>query len=165
RLEQPDRLIFDFDPGEGVAWAAVIEAAREVRGRLSDLGLQSFVKTSGGKGLHVVLPVEPTVGWDDAKAFTAGGAEAMARDRPDRYVATRAKRVRAGRMLVDYLRNGRGATAVAPYSTRGCPQASVSTPLAWDELAEGLRANHFTVDNLRPRLAFLKEDPWDGFFT
>jgi len=80
-------------------------------------------------------------------------------------VATMAKRLRTGRILVDYLRNGRGATAVAPYSTRGFPQASVSTPLAWDELAEGLRANHFTVDNLRHRLAFLKEDPWDGFFT
>jgi len=112
-----------------------------------------------------VVPVEPVVGWDDAKAFTASFAETLARERPDRYVATMAKRVRHGRILIDYFRNHRGATAVAAYSTRGRPQATVSTPLAWDELSESLKSDHFTVGNLRHRLAFLKDDPWPGFFT
>ncbi len=164
-LESPDRLIFDLDPGEDVAWSAVIEAAFDVRSRLQADGLESFVKTSGGKGLHVVLPIEPSVGWDEAKRFTQRIAETMARSQPDRYVATMAKKARRGRIFVDYLRNGRGATAVAPYSTRALPLASVSTPLAWDELSEGIRADHFKIDNLRQRLDVLKEDPWPGFFT
>lgn len=164
-MEQPDRLTFDLDPGEGVPWTATIAAAQEIRTRLSDLGLESFVKTSGGKGLHVVLPIEPRLNWDDAKAFTATLAETMAREQPDRYTATIAKRARTGRILIDYFRNGRGATAVAAYSTRNRPEASVSVPLAWEELSPSLRPNHFTVDNLRHRLAFLKDDPWERFFT
>jgi bifunctional non-homologous end joining protein LigD len=160
RLEYPDRLIFDLDPAEDVPWSAVIEAARDVRDRLAALGLVSFVKTSGGKGLHVVVPVEPVTGWDDAKAFTASFAAAMARQSPDRFVATSSKRRRQGRIFVDFLRNERGATAVAAYSTRAHPQATVSTPLDWDELSEGLRSDHFTVGNLRHRLEFLKRDPW-----
>jgi len=164
-LEQPDRLIFDLDPGEGVPWIAVIEAAREVRDRLlSRGGLKSFVKTSGGKGLHVVVPIEPLTSWTEAKSFTASVAHAMAADRPDRYVTTIAKRARSNHIFVDYLRNDRGSTAVAAYSTRGLPQASISTPLEWDELSEGLRSDHFTVANVRHRLAFLKRDPWQGFF-
>jgi bifunctional non-homologous end joining protein LigD len=163
-LERPDRLIFDLDPGEDVPWRAVIAAAREVRGRLEALGLKSFVKTTGGKGLHVVVPIAPGAGWDEAKAFTRSVAEAMARDAPDRYVATIAKRARRGRILVDYLRNDRGSTAVAAYSTRSSPVAAVSTPLDWDELSERLRSDHFTVGNLRNRLEFLERDPWQGFF-
>jgi bifunctional non-homologous end joining protein LigD len=165
RLDQPDRLIFDLDPGEDASWSAVIEAARDVRDRLGGLGLKSFVKTSGGKGLHVVVPVEPSTGWEEAKAFTQSFAEGMARERPDRYVAILSKRVRRGRIFIDYLRNGRGATAVAAYSTRALPQASVSTPLDWDELSEGLRSDHFTVANVRHRLGFLRRDPWHDFFT
>jgi bifunctional non-homologous end joining protein LigD len=164
-LEQPDRLIFDLDPGEGVPWSATIAAAREVRSRLADIGLISFIKTTGGKGFHIVVPVEPRTGWDEAKSFTASIASEMAKDHPDKYVATVAKRARQGRILIDYLRNGRGATAVAAYSTRGHPQASVSTPLEWEELSEGLKADHYTVDNIGHRLRFLKRDPWDGFFT
>jgi bifunctional non-homologous end joining protein LigD len=165
RLEEPDRLIFDLDPGEEVPWAAVIEAAKAVRDRLAGLGLASFVKTTGGKGLHVVVPVEPTVDWKRAKGFTASLAEIMAKERPDQFVAVMAKRARRGRIFIDYLRNERGATAVAAYSTRALPRASVSTPLAWDELSEGLRSDHFTIDNVRHRLAFLKDDPWPGFST
>jgi bifunctional non-homologous end joining protein LigD len=164
-LEKPDRLTFDLDPGEDVPWSAVIEAAFAVRARLEDFGLASFVKTSGGKGLHVLLPVEPGASWDDAKRFTQSIAEAMAKAQPERYVATMAKTARRGRIFIDYLRNGRGQTAVAAYSTRALPFASVSTPLAWDELSEGVRPDHFKIGNIRQRLDVLKEEPWPDFFT
>jgi bifunctional non-homologous end joining protein LigD len=163
-LEHPDRLIFDLDPGEDVPWTAVTETARDVRDRLTARGLQSFVKTSGGKGLHVVVPVEPEATWDQVKTFTKTIADAMAKERPDRYVATIAKRARSARIFIDYLRNGRGATAVAAYSTRASPRASVSTPIDWDELSPGLRSDHFTVGNLPHRLSSLKQDPWRGIF-
>jgi len=164
-LENPDRLIFDLDPADDVPWSAVIEAAIEVRRRLEDTGLQSFVKTSGGKGLHVVLPIEPRTSWEDAKKFTQSIAETMAKAQPDRYVAIMSKSARRGRIFIDYIRNGRGATAVAAYSTRALPAASVSTPLAWDELSESIRSDHFRIDNLRQRLDVLKDDPWPEFFT
>ena len=163
-IERPDRLVFDLDPGEDVPWGAVMEGAMEVRAELRKVGLESFVKTSGGKGLHVVVPIKPRAEWDEAKAFTKSIAEKMSRDQPDRYVATMSKRARRGRTFIDYFRNARGATAVAAYSTRARPQAPVSTPLAWEELSEGLRADHFTVGNLRERLDFLRRDPWAGFF-
>jgi bifunctional non-homologous end joining protein LigD len=163
-LERPDRLIFDLDPGEDVTWPEVITAALEVRDRLAGEGLKSFVKTSGGKGLHVVVPIVPRASWDDAKAFTQKFADTMAKAQPDRYLAVMSKRARRGRVFVDYLRNGRGATAVGAYSTRALPGAPISTPLAWDELSEGIRANHFRIDNLLQRLDFLDGDPWEGFF-
>jgi bifunctional non-homologous end joining protein LigD len=163
-LEKPDRLIFDLDPGEDVPWGATIAAAHDVRARLEALGLTSFLKTSGGKGLHVVVPLAPSADWDTAKAFTEGIATQMAKDHPDKYVATLSKRARAGRIFIDYLRNGRGSTAVAAYSTRVQAKATVSTPVAWDEISEGLKADHFTVDNIGHRLRFLKSDPWEGFF-
>lgn len=165
RLDHPDRLIFDLDPGEAVPWSAVIAGAGAVRDRLASRRLKSFVKTSGGKGLHVVVPIEPSASWAQAKAFAASIAEAMAGDQPDRYVATVAKRARRGRIFIDFLRNDRGSTAVAPYSTRALPQASVSTPLEWEELSQGLRSDHFTIGNVRHRLGFLKRDPWQGFFA
>jgi bifunctional non-homologous end joining protein LigD len=164
-VDKPDRLIFDLDPGDGVSWRAVIEAAQAVREKLRGLGLESFVKTTGGKGLHVVVPIVSRVGWKQAKAFTASVAESLVKDRPDRYVATMSKRARQGRIFIDYFRNDRGATAVAAYSTRAHPRATVSTPLAWDELSEGLKSDHFTVGNIRHRLGFLKRDPWAGFFN
>jgi bifunctional non-homologous end joining protein LigD len=164
-LEKPDRLIFDLDPGEDVPWSAVVSAAIEVRDRLNDFGLKSFVKTSGGKGLHVALPIEPTAAWDAAKEFTKSIAEMMAEANPERYVTTMTKKARKGRIFIDYLRNGRGATAVAAYSTRALPEATVSTPLGWDELSEAIRANHFTIDNLRHRFDALKKDPWASVST
>jgi bifunctional non-homologous end joining protein LigD len=155
-------VTLDLDPGDNVPWQQVIDAAREVRTRLADLGLQSFVKTTGGKGLHVVFPLTPKADWDTVKRFAQSIAEQMASDEPRRYTANMAKKVRDGRIFVDYLRNGMGATAVAAYSTRARPGAAVSTPLAWDELGPGIRSNHFTVENLPKRLPFLDRDPWEG---
>ena len=162
RPELPDRVTLDLDPGEDVPWQQVIEGALEARTRLSDLGLQSFVKTTGGKGLHVVFPLTPKADWDAVKGFAQSIAEQMAADQPRLYTANMAKRERGGRIYVDYLRNGMGATAIGAYSTRARPGAAVSTPLAWDELGPGIRANHFTVENLPKRLPFLDRDPWEG---
>jgi len=158
-LEHPDRLIFDLDPGEGVAWPDVVAAARAVRERLRGYGLESFVKTTGGKGLHVVTPLAPKAGWDTALTFTRSLAQAMAADEPERYTTTSVKQERAGRIFIDYLRNNREASAVAPYSTRARPGAPVSTPVSWEELAK-VEPNGFTVVNLNRRLARLKKDPW-----
>src|SRR5262249_57615852 len=127
--------------GEAAAWAPVIGAASGGGRRLAAVGLESFGKTSGGKGLHVVLPIVPEADWDMAKEFTASVATAMARDQPDRYVAIMTKQARRGRIFVDYLRNGRGATAVAAYSTPQLPEATGSTPLAWDAPSESIRAD------------------------
>src|SRR5262249_40892221 len=135
-LEHPDRLIFDLDPGEDVPCSAVIEGALDVRAQLREFGLESFVKTSGGKGLHVGVPIKPIGDWDVEKKFTQSIAEAMGQARPDGYIATMSKAKRRGRIYIDYVRNGGGATAVSAYSTRALPAASVSTPLAWDELSE-----------------------------
>jgi bifunctional non-homologous end joining protein LigD len=127
RLEHADRLVFDLDPGPGVEWKDVIAAAREVRQRLRDLKLESFVKTTGGKGLHVVLPIRPAP-WDDAKDFCRRIAEQMAADSPDRFTATIKKVARKDRIFIDYLRNSREATAIAPYSTRARPARRCPRP-------------------------------------
>jgi bifunctional non-homologous end joining protein LigD len=163
-LERPDMIIMDLDPGDDVAWTAVIAAAGEVRERFRDAGLESFVKTSGGKGLHVVASLEPRAEWDEVKSFTKAIADAMASDAPDRYVATVTKSKRKGKILVDYLRNGRGSTAVAPYSTRARDGAAISMPLAWDELTPAIGPAYFTVQNALPRLAALGSDPWEEFW-
>ncbi len=123
RLEKPDRLIFDLDPDPAVAWPQVVTAAREVRLVLQELGLVSFLKTTGGKGLHLVVPVTPRLEWDEAKDFCRSVANFIVRAAPDRYIATMSKAARKGKIFIDYLRNGRGATAIAPYSTRARPGA------------------------------------------
>ncbi len=164
KLDQPDRIIFDLDPGDGVEWEGVIAGAFEVKERLAAKGLESFVKTTGGKGLHVVSPLTPSADWEKVKNFTREVAEAMAADSPRNYLAVMSKARRKGRIFIDYLRNGRGATAVAAYSTRARTGAAVSVPLTWDELKTGIRANHFTIDNLRQRLSHRKRDAWAGFF-
>ena len=161
-LEKPDWINMDLDPGPGVEWPEVIEAAIEVRDRLAAFGLPSFVKTSGGKGLHVVAPLKPKAGWDVVKAFAKGIADSMAEDDSSRYVATVAKAKRKGKILIDYLRNGRGATAVAPYSTRSRDGAPVSMPLAWDELSPDIGPAYFSVENAIQRLTV--DDPWKDFW-
>ena len=164
-LDKPDMIIMDLDPGEGVEWNTIIEAALEVKQRLEHAGLTAFVKTSGGKGLHVVSPIKPKAEWPEVKAFTKAIADSMAGDEPSRYVATVTKSKRRGKILVDYLRNGRGATAVAAYSTRARPGAAVSAPIDWSELGPGVGAAHFTVDNTPSRLASLTKDPWNRFWA
>jgi len=164
RLEQPDRLIFDLDPDPAVGWEGVVEAARNVRERLERLGLESFLKTTGGKGLHVVVPITRGPDWDDCVLFSRALAEAIEADEPDKYVTTMAKAKRKGKVFLDYLRNARGSTAVAAYSTRARPGAPVSVPIAWEELDEpSLRADAWTVATLGPRLASLKKDPWADY--
>ena len=158
--EEADRLVFDLDPGPGVGWKDLVAAAREVRERLHKLKLESFLKTSGGKGLHVVLPIKPTP-WETAKGFTRAVAEAMAADSPDRYVATTSKSERGHKIFIDYLRNSREATAVAPYSTRARSGAPVSVPIAWSDLGALGNADRYTLRNLPARLERLHGDPWE----
>ena len=162
-IEKPDTLTMDLDPGEGASWEAVIAAALEIRERLTDVGLAAFVKTSGGKGLHVVSPLKADAGWPAVKEFTRSLARSMASDDPGKYVATITKSKRRGKILIDYLRNQRGMTAVAAYSTRARPGAAVSMPLAWDELSPAIGPDYFTVSNAPARLLSLGSDPWEDF--
>jgi bifunctional non-homologous end joining protein LigD len=160
-LEDADRLVFDLDPGPGIGWKDIVAAAREVRERLAALKLKSFLKTTGGKGLHVVLPIRPTP-WDEAKEFCRRLAEAMEADAPDRFTSVLKKSARGNRIFVDYLRNSREATAVAPYSTRAREGAPVSMPIAWEELKSLKSASHYSVLNAKQRLSRLRADPWKG---
>jgi bifunctional non-homologous end joining protein LigD len=162
-IEQPDMIILDLDPGEGVTWDRVVAAARGVRERLARQGLTGFVKTTGGKGLHVVAPVAPKADWEAAHRFTKGIAEAMTADSPDHFIATVSKAERHGKILVDYLRNTRGQTAVAPYSSRARAGAPVSMPLAWEDLGSDTTGGRFTVSNTPASLAKQGADPWAGF--
>ena len=157
--ERADRLVFDLDPGPGTGWKDVIAAARDVRERLEGIKLKTFLKTSGGKGLHVVLPIKPTP-WEEAKAFAKAVAEAMEADELGRYVSTATKAKRNQRIFIDYLRNSRDATAVAPYSTRAREGAPVSVPIDWSELGGLKAANQYTVQNLMQRLSRRRKDPW-----
>jgi len=159
-LEQPDRLVFDLDPAEDVPWPAVIAAARVVRARLEARGLESFVKTTGGKGLHLVVPLMRGPSWDDCVDFSRSLAEELVREAPEAFVAVMSKARRTGRIFIDYLRNQRGSTSVAAYSTRAKAEAPVSTPLSWDELRPNVESTRYTVANLPLRLASLKADPW-----
>ena len=165
RLEQPDMMIFDLDPAPEVEWAAMIKAARLMRERLSNLGLDSFVKTTGGKGLHVVVPLAPKAGWETVKAFSKAVAESIVRENPQGYIATMSREKRRGKIFIDYLRNGRGATSIAAYSTRNRPGAPISTPVAWDELTADLKPDSYDIRNIRERLIRLRDDPWTGYFS
>jgi bifunctional non-homologous end joining protein LigD len=164
KLDCPDRITFDFDPADDVGWDELVEAVHLLKTLLEQLGLESFIKTTGGKGLHVVLPIRPTLSWDAIKSFTKAVAELMVRSFPDRYVATVSKAKRHGKIFVDYLRNGEGATAVAAYSLRARAHAPVATPITWDELGKDIRREHFNVRNVPLRLTSMKKDPWADFF-
>ena len=163
RLEQPDRLTFDLDPDPALPWKKVRDAAHALREQLSELGLHAFVKTTGGKGLHVVVPIAPKHDWDSVKAFAKKVADDLTETAPELYIATMSKAKRKGKIFIDYLRNARTASAVCAYSTRAHPGAPVSVPLHWEELATDVRGDHFNIHNVPQRLARLSKDPWDGY--
>lgn len=162
--EHPDLMVFDLDPSPGVGWQDILVVTRELRERLEALGFTAFVRTTGGKGLHVVVPLRPTTDWEGVKAFAKAVSEQHAADAPSRLTTQLSKAKRRDKIFIDYLRNGRGATAVACYSTRARPGAPVAVPVRWDELQPSLRPDRYSVANLRRRLAVLKEDPWGDFY-
>lgn len=152
RPDRPDRVIFDLDPGEGLGFDDVVVAALKVRDRLEELRMTSFVKTTGGKGLHVVVPLERRNEWKAVKGFAKALSQAMAEAEPERYLTKAAIAERRGKIFIDYLRNDATATAVAPYSTRAREGAPVATPLDWSELKPGLDPRSFNVDTVPKRL-------------
>ena len=159
---RPDRLIFDFDPADDVPWPKLVEAVKMLKTLLEEMGLPAFLKTTGGKGLHVVVPIKRTLSWDQAKAFTKAIADLMVKTFPDRFLATMSKSKRQGKIFVDYLRNAEGSTAIAAYGIRARKNAPVSTPIAWKELAKDVRFDYFNVKTVPARLARMREDPWKG---
>ncbi|MDQ4061473.1 MAG: non-homologous end-joining DNA ligase [Pseudomonadota bacterium] len=160
-LERPDRLVLDLDPAEDVSFAEVRRAAADLRKGLLDLGIDSFALVTGGKGVHVVAPLAPTRDWGAVKPFARAFAERAAAAEPQRFTTALAKSERTGRIFIDYLRNERGGTAIAPYSTRAKPGAPVATPVTWDELARLDRANGFAPEAVAARMQ--GPDPWDGY--
>jgi bifunctional non-homologous end joining protein LigD len=164
-LERPDRMVFDLDPDPSIDFPAVREAARDVRKLLEAANLESFAMVTGGKGIHVVVPLNASQDWDEIKSFARGVATKLAESEPDRFIATMSKAKRKGRIFIDWLRNDRGSTAIAPYSPRAKPQASVATPVSWTELSRVPAANAFTIPSILRRLKQTKSDPWKGYFS
>ena len=162
-IEKPDYIVFDLDPDEGLSWERVVEGTLKVREKLEGLGLRTWLKTTGGKGLHVCVPITRRDDWDEVKAFTKAVVESIVADEPNRYTSKLPKASRKGKIFIDYLRNGRGATSIGAYSTRARPGAPVSTPLFWEELETDVRANTYNVRNLPERLESLAADPWADF--
>jgi bifunctional non-homologous end joining protein LigD len=163
--EHPDTVVFDLDPDPSVAFSEVMVTARELRAIFERVKIESFVKTAGGKGLHVCIPILPELAWEQVKDFSRRVAEAMAHQHPDRYLATATKSKRRGKIFIDYLRNARGATFIAPYSTRAREGAPVAVPLDWDELVPDLRPDQWNVRNLRQRLEDQRVDPFARLAT
>jgi bifunctional non-homologous end joining protein LigD len=163
-IEHPDMLVFDLDPDDSVPWPTLADGARMVRELLRAAGLESFVKTTGGKGLHVVAPIMARNGWEDVHLFCKGVAETVAGQAPDRFVATMPKAKRTDKIYVDYVRNTRGSTSIAPYSTRARDGATVAVPLRWEELSGRDRPEAHTLVTLPERLRQLDKDPWQGYF-
>jgi bifunctional non-homologous end joining protein LigD len=158
--ERPDRITFDLDPGEGLTFKDVVAGAKDVRDFLTKMGLKSFVKTTGGKGLHVQLPIARRYSWPEVKSFARRAAELIAASAPDRYLTRIPKAERKRRIFIDYLRNDPTSTSVAAYSTRARPGAPVSTPLHWDELSPDIDPAKFNVETIPQRLRRLRRNPW-----
>jgi bifunctional non-homologous end joining protein LigD len=161
KLDYPDRLVFDFDPDESLGWDKLTDAITVLRKLLDTLELEAFLKTTGGKGLHVVIPLQPTRTWDEAKTFCGAVAEMLVQAFPDRFTSKLAKARREGRIFVDYLRNAEGATAVAPYSARAKARAPVAMPIDWSAIKDDVRFDYFNVANVPALLGKRKRDPWD----
>jgi bifunctional non-homologous end joining protein LigD len=162
-LERPDLMVLDLDPDPELAWPEVIRAAKQLRERLNALGLASFPRVTGGRGMHVVVPLKPSAEWDAVKAFSLTIAAGLAKDDPDRFTTNMAKSKRIGKVFIDYLRNGRGATAIASYSTRAREGAPVAVPLSWDELRTTMPPDGYDLVSVERRLRRLRADPWREF--
>jgi len=145
-IEKPDRIVFDIDPDEGLDFGDVKSAALDIRDRLADLGLKTFAMVTGGKGIHVIAPIVRRAEWPDVKAFASEFAKQMAEEEPDRFTATLSKKARKGKLFIDYLRNERGSTAIAPYSTRAREGAPVAVPVTWEEVESLTAANGFSLE-------------------
>jgi bifunctional non-homologous end joining protein LigD len=163
--DQPDRLIFDIDPAKGVEWKSVVACARDIRERLQASGLESFVRTSGGKGLHVVAPLRRGAAWSAVKAFCEGIADAMVADAPARYIAEASKAKREGLIFIDWLRNTRGATSVTGWSLRARAGAPVAMPVRWEEIARLKSGGAFNMTKALKRAKTLEADPWEGILA
>jgi len=164
-VERPNRLVFDLDPGNDVDWPAVVRGARMVRDALNALKLESFVKTTGGRGLHVVVPLTPHADWQQCLDFSRALSERFEQAQPELYTTAFAKAGRSRKILIDYLRNNRTNTSIAAYSTRAREGAPVSLPITWEELRVSLDPRSFTILTAPRRLAKLKADPWGGYWT
>jgi bifunctional non-homologous end joining protein LigD len=164
QIEKPDLIVFDLDPDEGLGVEDVRAATLDVKERLDALGLPSFVKTSGGKGFHVVVPLKPKADWATVKTFSHDFAKAMEQSDPGRYTSVLSKKARKGRIFVDYLRNGRGSTAVAPWSSRGKPKATVAVPVTFEMVKDGIGPADFTIGSKALADALKRPDPWADFF-
>lgn len=163
RIERPDRMVFDLDPDPALPWARMVEATRLVLTLLDELGLEAFLKTSGGKGMHVVVPLARRHGWDEVKAFARAVSLHLARTLPQRFADRMGPKNRVGKIFVDHLRNQRGASTVSAYSVRARPGLGVSVPIAREELERIDSAAAWTVHSVEARLARLKRDPWEGY--
>jgi bifunctional non-homologous end joining protein LigD len=163
-IETPDRIIFDLDPDTKLDWEEVIKLCFLMKEKLEALNLASFVKTTGGKGLHIVVPIKRQFDWDTVKSFAQSFTESIVMTNPKLYLSTMAKSKRVGKIFIDYFRNTRGATAVAAYSTRAQKGAPISTPLAWSELNKKIRSDQYNISNIFKRLSRLKNDPWEEFY-
>jgi bifunctional non-homologous end joining protein LigD len=159
-VEQPNRMIFDLDPDEGLGFAEVKQASKDMKSRLEELGLESFPMATGGKGIHVIVPLTPGHSWDDHRNFAEAIARVMAEEEPERFVANMSKKKRRGKIFVDYLRNQRGATAIAPFSSRARKGAPVAWPLSWAQLARLKNAQPAHIEDFK-----LGPDPWKGYFN
>lgn len=164
-IHKPDRVVFDLDPGEGTTWQQMQEAAMLVRTLLEAIGLRAWLKTSGGRGLHLLVPIEPRFDEQRVLAFSKRAVEHLVKTIPGRFVAKTGAQNRVGKIFVDYLRNRRGATTVAAFSARARPGVGVSMPIGWDELAKLKGPNDYDARNARDHLSFVTEDPWKEFWT
>jgi bifunctional non-homologous end joining protein LigD len=164
-FERPDRFVIDLDPAPDVPWARTVASAFQVRDRLAELGLDSWVKTTGGKGLHIVVPLARRQSWDEVKDFTRAFSVDLSVRNPGKYLTKANIAARKGKIFIDYLRNGRGATAISAFCIRAKPTGAISVPLRWDELSPALDPDTFTPEAVIRRVAKLKRDPWEGFYT